>query len=144
MNREAAFISNWWKAKMKKKEIKYIKITSYHLNSNGLVERVNQNLKNYLHKFMEKRLDWINWLNKAEWAINNWAHWLQKLSLNEILIYINKEKLADYNSRFHKKVTQSREKYNIEIRVWLKTEKVIKSEVKVFLNKTYKGSFQIL
>ena len=42
---------------MKKKEIKYIKITVYHLNSNELVKRANQDIKNYLQKFMQKRSD---------------------------------------------------------------------------------------
>ena len=40
---------------MKEKEIKHFKIMSYHPNSNELMKRVNQDLKNYLQKFMQKR-----------------------------------------------------------------------------------------
>ena len=42
---------------MKKKGIKHIKITLYHFNLNGLIERLNQDIKNYLQKFMKKRSD---------------------------------------------------------------------------------------
>ena len=38
---------------MKKERIKHIKITSYYFNLNKLIKRMNQNLKNYLQKYIE-------------------------------------------------------------------------------------------
>ena len=40
---------------MKKEEIKHTKIIVYHLNLNELIERANQNIKNYLQKFIQGR-----------------------------------------------------------------------------------------
>ena len=40
---------------MRKKKIKHTKTMAYHFNSNELVKRSNQDIKNYLQKFMQKR-----------------------------------------------------------------------------------------
>ena len=40
---------------MKEKDIIYIKTTAYHLNFNELVKRANQDLKNFLRKYIEER-----------------------------------------------------------------------------------------
>ena len=40
---------------MKEEDIIYIKITAYYSNSNELVKRANQDLKNFLRKYIKKR-----------------------------------------------------------------------------------------
>ena len=42
---------------MRQKEILHKKITAYHLNFNRLVKRANRDIKNYLQKFTEKRMN---------------------------------------------------------------------------------------
>jgi len=46
--------------------------TAYHLQMNGQTERVNQELKQYFHIFINHRQEqWLEWLGMAEFAYNN-------------------------------------------------------------------------
>ena len=143
-DRGTTFVSDWWRRKMKEKGIKHSKTTSYHPNSNGLVERANQDLKNYLRKFMRNRGEWIQWLDRAEWALNNRAHRLQQISPNELLTRLDKETLQNYNARFRvTEVTQKERKYELGEKVWLKTNKETLCGVGKSLEKIYRGPFEI-
>ena len=42
---------------MKKKEIEHQKTTTYYLQINGLIKRVNQKIKQYLRKFVSHNQD---------------------------------------------------------------------------------------
>ena len=91
---------------MKEKGILHIKITAYHPNLNELVKRANWDLKNFLQKFMENKNNWTLWIIKAEFTLNNWAHWDQKLSLNELLTSINKKVQQEFNNWLNTRLEQ--------------------------------------
>ena len=55
---------------------------SYHLQTDGQTERMNQELEQYLRFFIDHRQkDWPEWLVSAEFAINNKIHSTTKVSL---------------------------------------------------------------
>jgi len=55
--------------------IKVTASTAYHPQTNGQTERVNQELEQYLHFFVNERQDdWDEWLPMAEFAYNNHVH----------------------------------------------------------------------
>jgi hypothetical protein len=54
--------------------------TAYHPQGNGQMERVNQELKQYLCLFINQRQDdWLGLLPFAEFQYNNHIQWLKKL-----------------------------------------------------------------
>ena len=55
---------------------------SYHPQTDGQMERMNQELKQYFRFFIDHRQkDWPEWLVSAEFAINNKVHLTTKMSL---------------------------------------------------------------
>src|SRR5260370_17598607 len=55
--------------------VKLTPSTSYHLQTDGQTERVNQEIEAYLRVFMSHRQDdWADWLPLAEFAYNNKVH----------------------------------------------------------------------
>jgi len=55
--------------------------TAYHLQTNGQMERVNQELEQYLRVFIDHRQEqWPDWLGMAEFAYNNKIHATTKIS----------------------------------------------------------------
>ena len=55
--------------------------TAFHPQTDGQMERMNQELEQYLWFFVEHRQkDWPEWLAAAEFAINNKAHTATKVS----------------------------------------------------------------
>jgi len=55
---------------------------SYHLQTDGQTERMNQELEQYLRFFINHRQkDWPEWLVSAEFAVNNKIHSTTKVSL---------------------------------------------------------------
>ena len=62
-------------------EIKTKLLTTFHLQTDGQTERMNQELEQYLRFFIEHRQkDWSEWLAAAEFAINNKVHRATKVS----------------------------------------------------------------
>ena len=62
-------------------EIKMKLSTVFHPQMNGQMERMNQELEQYLWFFIEHRQkDWPEWLVAAEFAINNKVHTATKVS----------------------------------------------------------------
>ena len=56
--------------------------TSYHPQTDGQMERINQELEQYLQFFIDhKQKNWPEWLLSAEFAINNKTHSTTKVSL---------------------------------------------------------------
>jgi len=54
----------------------------FHLQTDGQMEQMNQELEQYLRLFVEHRQrDWPEWLASTEFAINNKAHTVTKMSL---------------------------------------------------------------
>src|SRR5260370_5829343 len=55
--------------------VKLTPSTSYHLQTNGQTEHMNQEIEAYLQVFMSHQQDnWANWLLLAEFAYNNKVH----------------------------------------------------------------------
>jgi hypothetical protein len=56
--------------------------TAYHPQTDGQTEWINQELKQYLHLYVNHmQMDWANWLPIAEFAYNNWEHSATSFSL---------------------------------------------------------------
>jgi len=56
-------------------------LTAYHPQTNGQMERVNQELEQYLRVFINHRQEqWPDWLGMAEFAYNNKIHMATKTS----------------------------------------------------------------
>ena len=55
--------------------------TAFHLQTDRQIERMNQELEQYLRFFVEHRQkDWLEWLAIAEFAMNNKVHMATKVS----------------------------------------------------------------
>ena len=56
--------------------------TTFHPQTDGQTERMNQEVEQYLRFFIKyRRKDWPEWLVMTEFAINNKAHTATKVSL---------------------------------------------------------------
>src|SRR5260370_3674001 len=74
-DRRSAFISNFSHELAALLGVKLTPSTSYHLQTNGQTEHVNQEIEVYLRVFMSHRQDdWADWLPLAEFAYNNKVH----------------------------------------------------------------------
>jgi len=63
-------------------EIKTKLFMSFHPQTDGQTEQMNQELKQYLYFFIDHRQkDWPEWLALAEFVINNKVHSVTKVSL---------------------------------------------------------------
>ena len=56
-DRKTVFTSKTWKEQIKNEGIEHQKTTTYHSQVNGLVKRVNQEIKRYLRKFVSHNQD---------------------------------------------------------------------------------------
>jgi len=55
--------------------------TAYHSQTDGQIERINQELEQYLRVFIDhKQEQWPDWLRTAEFAYNNKIHMATKIS----------------------------------------------------------------
>src|SRR5258707_997135 len=74
-DRRSAFISNFSHELAALLAVKLTPSTSYHLQTDGQTECVNQEIEVYLWVFMSHRQDdWADWLPLAEFAYNNKVH----------------------------------------------------------------------
>ena len=70
-DRGSTFMNKEWKNFIKKANIRHDKSTTYHLKSNGLVERTNKEIRRYLRKYINHQQDdWDRWLPTLEFAYN--------------------------------------------------------------------------
>ena len=70
-----AFVSNFLHELAALLGVKLTPSTSYHPQTDGQMERMNQEIEAYLRVFMSHRQDdWANWLPLAEFAYNNKVH----------------------------------------------------------------------
>ena len=61
--------------------IKVAALTAYHPQTDSRIERVNQEVKQFLHLFVNQRQDnWYDWLLKAKFAYNDRVHALTQTS----------------------------------------------------------------
>ena len=74
-DRRSAFVSNFSHELAALLGVKLTPSTSYHLQTDGQTECMNQEIEAYLRVFMSHRQDnWANWLLLAEFAYNNKVH----------------------------------------------------------------------
>ena len=75
LDRGPQFAAELTKELNKMLEIKTKLSTTFHPQTDGQTERMNQELEQYLRFFIEHRQkDWLEWLAAAEFAINNKVH----------------------------------------------------------------------
>src|SRR5258705_13103780 len=71
----STFISNFSHELAALLGVKLTPSTSYHLQTDGQTERVNQEIEAYLRVFVSHQQDnWADWLPLAEFAYNNKVH----------------------------------------------------------------------
>ncbi len=74
-DRGAQFVSKFMKELYRLLDITPNASTTWHPQTDGQTERVNQEIEKYLRIFVNYRQDdWTNWLPLAEFAHNNWVH----------------------------------------------------------------------
>ena len=82
LDREPQFTAELTKELNKMLEIKIRLSTAFHLQTDGQIEQMNQELEQYLWFFVEHRQrDWPEWLASAEFAVNNKIHTATKVLL---------------------------------------------------------------
>ena len=107
-NRELQFAAEIMKELNKMLGIDTKLSTLYHPQTDGQIERMNQELEQYLKFFINHReKDWLEWLVSAEFAVNNKAHLTIKVSLF-IANDSRKIRIGDYLRR-KEKVEKARE-----------------------------------
>src|SRR5260221_10444897 len=74
-NHRPAFMSNFLRKLAALLGVKLTPSTSYHPQTDGQMERVNQEIEAYLRVFVSHQQDdWADWLPLAEFAYNNKVH----------------------------------------------------------------------
>ena len=74
-DRDPVFTSRFWKGLFSQLGVKLNMSSSYHPQTDGQTERVNQCLENYLRSMIfEQPKKWVKWLPLAEWWYNTNYH----------------------------------------------------------------------
>ena len=70
-DRVPQFISSFWEYLTTSRSLKRKLSTAYHPHTDGQTERANQDLENYLRRYLSwKQDDWAPWLSVEEFAAN--------------------------------------------------------------------------
>ena len=81
LDRGSQFAAELTRELNKMLEIKTKILTSFHLQTDGQIERINQELEQYLQFFVDHRQNnWPEWLVIAELTVNNKTHSVTKIS----------------------------------------------------------------
>ena len=71
-DRDPVFIGEFWAKLMGRLDVRLRKSTTFHPQTDGQTERVNQSLEQYLHQYCNNEQDnWYDLLPLAEYAYNN-------------------------------------------------------------------------
>ena len=82
LDRELQFAAELTKKLNQMLEIKTKLLTAFYLQTNSQIERINQELEQYLRFFIDHRQnDWPEQLASTEFAVNNKTHLATKISL---------------------------------------------------------------
>jgi transposase InsO family protein len=80
-DRDKIFTSTLWKELFRLAEVNLRMSTSYHPQSDGQTERLNQTMETYLHCFVNAcPSKWINWLSSVEFWYNASVHSATRLT----------------------------------------------------------------
>ena len=83
-DRDAVFISKFWKELFKLQKVSLLTSTTYHPQTDGQTEVVNRCLECYLRCMTcEKPTEWPQWLALAEWWYSTTHHSSINMSLYE-------------------------------------------------------------
>jgi len=81
-DRRVQFVAEMMKELNNLLEIQTKLLMAYHPQTDGQMERINQELEQYLRVFIDHRQEqWLDWLGTAEFAYNNKVHTVTKTSL---------------------------------------------------------------
>ena len=81
LDRGPQFVAELMKKLNKMLGIEMKLLMAFHLQIDGQIERMNQELEQYLRFFVDHRQkDWPEWLVLAEFAVNNKVHTATKIS----------------------------------------------------------------
>ena len=81
LDREVQFIAGMMNKLNKLLEIQTKLLTAYHPQTDREIEKINQELKQYLRVFIDHRQkQWLDWLGTAEFAYNNKIYLVTKIS----------------------------------------------------------------
>jgi len=81
LDRRLQFVVELTKELNKILEINTKSSTSFYLQTNGQMKRMNQELKQYLQFFINyRRKDWLEWLVTAKFTVNNKTYSAIKMS----------------------------------------------------------------
>ena len=76
------FVSNFMHGLSEILGIKVMASMAYHLQTDGQTKHVNQEVKQFLHLFVNQRQDdWYNWLSIAKFSYNDHVHASTQTSL---------------------------------------------------------------
>ena len=74
-NREPQFLFRFIEELMKTLETKRMLSTAYHSQTNGQIERINQEIETFLRYYINYQQDnWTEWIAVAEFQYNNKKH----------------------------------------------------------------------
>jgi len=82
LDRKVQFIAGMMNKLNKLLEIQTKLLTAYHPQTDRQIEKINQELEQYLRVFIDHRQkQWLDWLGTAEFAYNNKIYLVTKISL---------------------------------------------------------------
>ena len=108
---------------------------SYHLQTDGQIERMNQKLEQYLRFFVDHRQkDWLDWLVLAEFVINNNIYSITKVSLfmanygreMRIGVDLKRKRKMEKATEFAERIRKVQEKVGVAL---TKAQKEMKRQV---------------
>jgi len=103
--------------------------TVFYLQTDSQIERMNQELEQYLRFFIDHRQkDWPEWLVLAKFAINNKIHSVTKMSLF----------IANYGRELRKKVDIRRKRKMEKATEFVERMKKVQEEAGVALKRVQK------
>jgi len=86
-DRGSIFTSELWRGVFNRYKVDLLLSTSYHPQTDGQSEAMNQNLQTLLRFFVNQRQDdWVDYLPEVEMVINNSPNASTKISPNEIVL----------------------------------------------------------
>jgi hypothetical protein len=124
-DRDKIFTSTLWKELFRLAEVNLRMSTSYHPQSDGQTECLNQTMETYLHCFVNAcPSKWINWLSSVEFWYNTSVHSATRLTPFKALY--------GYEPR-HFEISSLDVVSSMELKTWMEEKEVMVSLLKQHL-----------